>query len=91
MQICLSTYDPLLLPGIKGVILVRKKIRNANLFKKLLKIYYVDFFYQVSLPLIISQISKKRNLPIFKDVIKNKILDSNKPNNGNRRLLRLMF
>ena len=66
-------------PGIKGVILVRKKIRNANLFKKLLKIYYVDFFYQVSLPLIISQISKKRNLPIFKDVIKNKILDSNKP------------
>ena len=78
-------------PGIKGVILVRKKIRNANLFKKLLKIYYVDFFYQVSLPLIISQISKKRNLPIFKDVIKNKILDSNKPNNGNRRLLRLMF
>ena len=81
----------MLLPGIKGVILVRKKIRNANLFKKLLKIYYVDFFYQVSLPLIISQISKKRNLPIFKDVIKNKILDSNKPNNGNRRLLRLMF
>ena len=78
-------------PGIKGVILVRKKIRNANLFKKLLKIYYVDLFYQVSLPLIISQISKKRNLPIFKDVIKNKILDSNKPNNGNRRLLRLMF
>ena len=81
----------MLLPGIKGVILVRKKIRNANLFKKLLKIYYVDLFYQVSLPLIISQISKKRNLPIFKDVIKNKILDSNKPNNGNRRLLRLMF
>ena len=81
----------MLLPGIKGVILVRKKIRNANLFKKLLKIYYVDFFYQVSLPLIISQNSKKRNLPIFKDVIKNKILDSNKPNNGNRRLLRLMF